>query len=99
VDGGKFSRAGTDPVYGGVLVLPAIAHFLLQKAIIRKQGTDSALASALGSDVKGKISPVLYVAGIGAAFVVPWLSIALYVVVAVMWLIPDRRIEEALREI
>jgi uncharacterized membrane protein len=86
-------------VYGVVLVLPALAYYLLQKMIIHKQGTDSVLASALGSDIKGKISPVLYLAGIAAAFVIPWLSITFYVLVAVMWFIPDRRIENALREI
>jgi uncharacterized membrane protein len=55
-------------------------------------------ARALGSDIKGKISPLLYLVGIVLAFVVPWLSIAIYVLVAVIWLIPDRRIEKALRE-
>jgi uncharacterized membrane protein len=85
-------------VYGGTLLLPAIAYYLLQKAIIHKQGAHSVLASALGSDVKGKISPVLYVAGIGLAFVNPWLSIAIYALVAVIWLVPDRRIEKVMRE-
>jgi TMEM175 potassium channel family protein len=85
-------------VYGAILLLPAIAYYLLQKAIVHKQGANSVLAGALGSDVKGKISPVLYIAGIGLAFISPWLSIAVYVLVAVMWLVPDRRIEKALRE-
>jgi uncharacterized membrane protein len=85
-------------VYGGILLMPAIAYFLLQKAIMRKQGAHSVLASALGSDIKGKISPILYIAGITLAFVSPWLSIAIYVLVAVMWLVPDRRIENVLRE-
>jgi uncharacterized membrane protein len=66
----------------------------LQKTIIRQQGSHSVLAKALGSDVKGKLSPVLYVAGIALAFVSTWLSIALYALVAVMWLVPDRRIEK-----
>jgi uncharacterized membrane protein len=78
--------------------MPAIAYYLLQKAIIRKQGADSVLASALGTDVKGKLSPVFYVAGIALAFVSPLLSILMYVLVAVIWLIPDRRIENTLRE-
>jgi uncharacterized membrane protein len=86
-------------VYGAVLLMPAIAYYLLQKAIMRKQGAHSVLASALGSDVKGKISPVLYAAAIALAFVSPVLSILIYALVAVMWLIPDRRIEKALREI
>jgi uncharacterized membrane protein len=81
-------------VYGGVLLLPAIAYFLLQGAIIRRQGPNSILAKALGKDIKGKISVVLYVAGIAIAFFSPWLSIALYTVVAVMWLVPDRRIAD-----
>jgi len=85
-------------VYGAVLLMPAIAYYLLQKAIVRKQGAHSLLASALGADIKGKISPVLYAAAVVLAFVSPWLSILIYVLVAVMWLIPDRRIENALRE-
>jgi len=80
-------------VYGAVLLMPAIGYYLLQKAIIHRQGAHSVLARALGRDIKGKISPILYVAGIVAAFVSPWLSIAMYVLVAVIWLVPDRRIE------
>ena len=79
-------------VYGGVLLMPAIAYYLLQKAIVRRQGAHSMLAKALGSDIKGKISLILYVAGIVLAFVSPWISIAIYALVAVMWLVPDRRI-------
>jgi uncharacterized membrane protein len=78
--------------------MPAIAYCLLQKAILRKQGSDSLLANALGADIKGKISPVLYAAAIVLAFVSPWISIAIYVMVAVMWLVPDRRIESVVRE-
>ncbi|HYC18795.1 MAG TPA: TMEM175 family protein [Pseudolabrys sp.] len=85
-------------VYGMVLLMPAIAYYLLQKAIVRRQGAHSMLANALGNDVKGKLSPVLYIAGIALAFVNPWLSIFAYVLVAVIWLIPDRRIENILRE-
>jgi uncharacterized membrane protein len=80
-------------LYGVVLLLPAIAYYLLALAIIRRHGADSTLAKAIGSDVKGKISPLLYAAGIAVAFVAPWVSIALYTLVAVIWLIPDRRIE------
>jgi uncharacterized membrane protein len=80
-------------VYGVALLMPAIAYHLLQKAIIRLEGADSTLARALGRDVKGKVSPVLYAAAIGFAFVNPWISIAIYLAVAVMWFIPDRRIE------
>jgi hypothetical protein len=64
-----------------------------------KQGPNSVLANALGSDIKGKISPILYVMGIVLAFVGPWLSVAMYILVAVMWLIPDRRIERILHEL
>ena len=85
-------------VYGVALLMPAIAFCLLQRAIVHRHGAQSVLARALGSDIKGKISPVLYVVGIALAFIVPWVSIAIYVLVAVMWLIPDRRIEHALRE-
>src|SRR5208283_3227931 len=83
-------------VYGGVLLMPAIAYYLLQKTIVHRQCAHSELAKALGSDVKGKISPILYVAGIVLAFVSPWISIAIYALVAVMWLVPDRRIEKTL---
>ena len=78
--------------------MPAIAYYILQKTIIRQQGSHSVLAKALGNDFKGKLSPVLYIAGIAVAFVSPWLSIALYALVAVMWLVPDRRIESMLRQ-
>jgi TMEM175 potassium channel family protein len=80
-------------IYGAALLMPAIAYTLLQSAIIHRQGKQSVLAEALGADLKGKISPILYVAGIVLAFVNPWISIALYVLVAIMWLVPDRRIE------
>jgi TMEM175 potassium channel family protein len=79
-------------VYGGALLMPAIAYSLLQKAIIHQQGKHSVLAKALGSDFKGKISPILYIAGIALAFVSPWVSMAVYVLVAVLWLVPDQRI-------
>jgi uncharacterized membrane protein len=85
-------------VYGAILLMPAIAYYLLQKAIVHLQGKHSVLASALGRDFKGKISVLLYAAAVALAFVDAWLSIAIYALVAVMWLIPDRRIEKALRE-
>ena len=83
-------------VYGLSLLMPALAWYLLQKAIIRKQGMGSVLAKALGRDLKGKMSSVLYVAAIALAFVSPWMSLGIYALVAVMWLIPDRRIEHAI---
>jgi uncharacterized membrane protein len=85
-------------IYGVALLMPAIAYYLLQTAIVRVNGADSSLAKALGDDLKGKISPLLYILGIALAFVSPWLSIAMYVLVALIWLIPDRRIEKAIAE-
>ena len=85
-------------VYGVALLMPAIAYVLLQKAILRREGQDSTLAKALGADIKGKISPVLYVTAIALSFVDPLIAGLIYVSVAVMWLIPDRRIERALVE-
>jgi uncharacterized membrane protein len=80
-------------IYGVALLMPAIGFFILQRAIIKADPEHSTLAQALGRDFKGKISPVLYVAGIGMAFVNPWISNVIYVLVALIWLIPDRRIE------
>jgi uncharacterized membrane protein len=85
-------------VYGVSLLMPAIAYQLLQRAIVHQQGKHSVLASALGNDFKGKLSPLLYAAAVALAFVDAWLSISIYALVAVMWLIPDRRIEKVLRE-
>ena len=85
-------------VYGVALLMPAIAYLLLQKAILRREGQDSTLAKALGRDIKGKISPALYVTAIALSFVDPLIAGLIYVSVAVMWLIPDRRIERALVE-
>ena len=83
-------------VYGVVVFMPAIAYYLLQKAILHRHGRHSVLAEALGRDLKGKISPVFYAAAIGLAFVYPWISVAIYALVALMWLVPDRRIENAI---
>ena len=80
-------------LYGVALLMPAIAYFMLQLAIMRAQGPGSVLARALGADVKGKASILLYAAGVGLAFVHPWIACAVYVLVALMWLVPDRRIE------
>ena len=85
-------------VYGVTLLMPAIAYNLLQRAILHRHGAQSVLAHALGSDIKGKVSPVLYAAAIALAFLNSWLSIALYVLVAAIWFVPDRRIENVLRE-
>jgi uncharacterized membrane protein len=83
-------------VYGLVLLMAAIAYYILQRAIIVSQGRDSLLAAAVGKDWKGKLSPVLYLAAIPLAFVSVWISNGLFILVALMWLVPDRRIERAL---
>ncbi len=85
-------------VYGVAMLMPAIAYYLLQKAILRREGRNSTLAKALGRDIKGKISPILYVAAIVVSFVNPLIAGVIYVSVAVIWLIPDKRIERALAE-
>ena len=82
--------------YGVVLLMAAIAYWILQHRIIASQGEGSLLKRAIGSDWKGKVSPLLYAVAIAAAFVAPWLSMAIYVVVALIWIIPDRRIERIL---
>jgi TMEM175 potassium channel family protein len=84
---------GPTAVYGVILLLAAIAYLLLQHAILRQEGLDSTLAVAVGRDRKGKISPLLYAIAIPVAFLHPWMAGALYVVGALMWLVPDRRIE------
>ena len=83
--------------YGVVLFMAAISYILLQLAIVARNGRSSALAVALGSDVKGKLSLAIYAASVPLAFVQPWISIALYVLVALIWLVPDRRIESAMK--
>jgi uncharacterized membrane protein len=83
-------------VYGFVLLMAAMAYYILQRAIIAHQGKDSLLASAIGEDWKGKLSPLLYLSAIPLAFVQPWISNSLYAFVAMLWLIPDRRIERVL---
>ncbi len=79
-------------LYGAILLMAAIAYFLLSKAIVAGSGAEGRLSRAIGSDRKGQLSPVLYALAIAAAFVWPPLSHALYVAVAVMWIVPDRRI-------
>jgi uncharacterized membrane protein len=81
--------------YGVVLAFAAAGYTLLQWAILARNGPHSKLAAAIGRDVKGKLSLAIYVAAAFLAFVRPWIAIALYVVVALIWLVPDRRIERA----
>jgi uncharacterized membrane protein len=82
--------------YGIVLLLAALAFSILRFTLLRAQGGDGRLRTATGRDLKGKVSPLLYCAGIGLSFVSEWLGIAAYVVVALMWLVPDRRVERTL---
>jgi uncharacterized membrane protein len=83
-------------LYGGVLLGAAIAYFILARSLLAIHAPDSLLAIALGADFKGKISMVIYLVAIPLAFVRPWLACLLYVLVAVMWLVPDRRIEKTI---
>jgi uncharacterized membrane protein len=83
-------------VYGAVLLMAAIAYWMLQKIIIVSQGPDSILKKAIGGDWKGKLSPLIYLIAIPAAFRSQWISQGLYVLVALVWLVPDRRIENVL---
>src|SRR5262245_61784990 len=83
-------------VYGIVLLAAAIAYYILQTTLLRAEGEQSRLRAALGSDFKGKISPLLYCVGIGMSFVNRWLALAVYVAVALMWLVPDPRVERHL---
>ncbi len=81
--------------YGVVLLMAAIAYYVLERAIIARQGRDSMLAGALGADWKGLISVVLYLLAVPLSFKTPWLATSLYVLVAILWFVPDRRIERA----
>jgi len=80
--------------YGLVLLMCAIAYSILTMILIRHHGHDSELATAIGSDVKGKVSIVLYGLAVVLSFVLQWLALSLYVIVAIMWFVPDRRIEK-----
>jgi uncharacterized membrane protein len=84
-------------LYGVVLFFASVAYMILQQTIIASQGKKSLLAKAVGPDLKGKISPVLYATGIFTAFFANWIAVAIYVGVALMWLVPDRRIECAIK--
>ena len=84
-------------IYGVVLLMAAIAYYLLQNRIIAADGADSVLRRAIGRDWKGKVSPLIYVAAIGVSFAMPYAAQLLYVTVALVWLVPDTRIERTLR--
>jgi uncharacterized membrane protein len=85
-------------LYGVVLLMAALAYYLLQQTIIRAQGPESILKKAVGHDWKGKLSPLLYVLGIVAALRFPWVAQGIFVVAALIWLIPDRRIKNVLQD-
>ena len=96
--GANHFAAAPTALYGGMLLMAAIAYWLLQRAILARQGPQSRLAQAIGRDLKGKLSPVLYAVAIPSAFASRWVAGGLYVLVALIWLIPDRRIERVLAE-
>ena len=96
--GANHFAAAPTALYGGMLLMAAIAYWLLQRAIRARQGPQSRLAQAIGRDLKGKLSPVLYAVAIPSAFASRWVAGGLYVLVALIWLIPDRRIERVLAE-
>lgn len=91
--GGHFGAAWPTAVYGLSLFMPGLAFRFLLSAIIGHHGRDSAIANAVGSDIKGFASLILYLSGIALAFFLPWVSYALYAGVAIVWVIPDRRVE------
>jgi uncharacterized membrane protein len=85
-------------LYGVNLLLAAIAYYLLQLQILKRHGQDSILARAIGNDLKGKISPILYFAAIWLSFLSEWIALGIYTMVALIWLIPDKRIERVFEE-
>jgi uncharacterized membrane protein len=92
-------------IYGVNLLAAAVTYYVLQTVIIRQEGPQSPLREAIGTDIKGKLSPVFYLAGIISALAIPdddpvgaWVAMACFVAVAIMWVVPDRRIERVLRE-
>src|ERR1700744_4181365 len=88
--------AGPAAAYGAVLLMFAITFFVMERVIVAAQGADSPLKKAVGVDLKGKLSPFVYLSGVALAFYTPAISYALYALVAAMWLVPDRRVENAL---
>lgn len=85
-------------LYGGVLLLSGVAYFILARLLVAKHGRESELATAFGSDRKGQISMALYALAIPLAFVASWIACSIYVLVAIIWLIPDRRIEKVMKD-
>ena len=89
--------AAPSALYGCVLLAAAIAYYILQQRIIAEQGPESPLKGMVGRDWKGKLSPFVYILGIASTFFVSWLAQALYLLIALIWLVPDRRIERSVR--
>ena len=85
-------------LYGVVLLMSAVAYWILTRAIIARHGPDSVLARAIGNDLKGKLPLILYSVAIGAAFIHTWISLGIYIAIALMWFIPDRRIEKVMAD-
>jgi uncharacterized membrane protein len=81
-------------IYGVALFMPALAWWIMQRVIIHMQGATSPLRQALGRDLKANLSPLLYAAGIGSSLFMPFIGLAFYLAVALIWLVPDRRIEK-----
>ena len=85
-------------LYGAVLLMAGLAYYILQSLIIKNEGKDSLLAKAIGKDLKGKISPFLYITAMAFSWLNPIISGVIYLIAALIWLIPDKRIERALRQ-
>jgi len=85
-------------LYGVVLLMAAIAFTILQKSVLSEHGTDSLLSNVLEKDVKEKLSTILYVLAIPLAFVNQWISAAIFIIVALIWIVPEKRIENALKK-
>lgn len=94
--GDNYADGAPAALYGVVLLMAALAYWWLQQTIIRSQGKDSLLRRAVGSDMKGRLSPLFYITAIATSYYAAWVSEALYVAVALWWLVPDRRIERVL---
>ena len=97
--GGTHFASGPVAAYGAVLICAGCAYYLLVRLLLARHGENSVLARAIGSDVKGRISILIYGVGIALAFVSPWVAFGLYMLVALIWLIPDRRIESVLSDV
>jgi len=89
---------GPTALYGVSLVMPAFAWLIMQHVIVRMQGTNSPLKAVLGQDFKGRVSPLLYLTGIVLSFWAPWAALLCYLVVTLLWLVPDRRIEKMMAD-